>query len=103
MQLLQDKATLYGRTIHVADRTYPSTRTCSQCGHVDGPKPLHVRAWECPACSAHLDRDYNAAVNLLLVAAGPVETQIARGEHVRPAALPAALSEARTHRTAIAA
>jgi putative transposase len=103
LQLLQEKATTYGRTIHVADRAYPSTRTCSQCGHVDGPKPLSVRVWECPACSAHLDRDYNAAVNLLLVAAGPVETQNARGEHVRPAALPAALSETRTHRTAIAA
>jgi len=103
LQLLQEKAVTYGRTIHVADRTYPSTRTCSQCGHVDGAKPLHIRVWECPACSAHLDRDYNAAVNLLLVAAGPVETQNARGEHVRPAVLPAALREPRTRPTAVAA
>ncbi len=102
LRYLAEKATQHHRTIHVADRAYPSTRTCSQCGHLDGSKPLRIRVWECPACGATLDRDYNAAVNLLL-AAGPVESLNARGDDVRRAAWPAVDDEAGTHRIAAAA
>ena len=38
--------------------------TCSACGVRDGPKPLHVRDWQCQGCGAWLDRDINAAVNV---------------------------------------
>ena len=54
------------------DRFFPSTRTCSACGAIDEPKPLHVRTWTCP-CGAVHDRDVNAARNIL--AAGRADSQ----------------------------
>ncbi|MBV9093947.1 MAG: transposase, partial [Streptosporangiaceae bacterium] len=47
----------------------------------DGPKPLHVRTWQCRGCGAWLDRDVNAAVNVA-TAAGLAVT--ACGAQVRP-------------------
>ncbi|MFD7292346.1 RNA-guided endonuclease InsQ/TnpB family protein [Streptomyces sp. NPDC059897] len=64
INMLQYKCERYGRVFVRIDRFEPTTRRCSACGHVDGPKPLHVRKWDCPACGAHLDRDVNAAVNV---------------------------------------
>ena len=34
------------------------------CGHRDGPKPLSVREWACPACGTVHDRDVTAATNI---------------------------------------
>jgi len=48
----------------VADRWYPSTKTCSACGHKLETLPLSVREWACPACGSVHDRDVNAAMNL---------------------------------------
>jgi putative transposase len=62
----------------------------------DGPKPLHVRAWQCPACGAWLDRDINAAVNLAR-AAGLAVT--ACGAQVRPGLALAQRGETGTHPT----
>lgn len=45
-------------------RFYPSSKTCSACGHKLEALALAVREWTCPACAAHHDRDVNAAVNL---------------------------------------
>ena len=72
----------YGRTIVRIDRWYPSSQICSQCGHRDGRKPLDIREWECPQCGIRLDRDWNAAVNIL-DAAGLAESLNARGGDVR--------------------
>ena len=46
-------------------RFYPSSKTCSGCGHRLDALPLSVRSWDCPACGAHHDRDVNAARNIL--------------------------------------
>jgi putative transposase len=62
--MLEYKARLYGREFHRIGRFEPTSQTCSACGVKDGPKPLHVRAWQCPGCGAWLDRDINAAVNV---------------------------------------
>jgi putative transposase len=62
--MLEYKARLYGREFHRIDRFTPTSQTCCLCGVKDGPKPLHVRAWQCGACGADLDRDINAAVNV---------------------------------------
>ena len=62
--MLEYKARLYGRAFHRIGRFVPTSQTCSACGVNDGPKPLHVRAWQCPWCGAWLDRDVNAAVNV---------------------------------------
>jgi putative transposase len=85
--MLEYKARLYGRAFHRIGRFEPTSRTCSACGVKDGPKPLHIRAWQCPACGAWLDRDVNAAVNVAR-AAGLAVT--ACGAQVRPGAPPPA-------------
>ena len=63
------KAKLNGSRIVVADRWYPSSKTCSACGYVLPILPLSVREWKCPACGRAHDRDVNAAKNLLKLAA----------------------------------
>src|SRR5690348_7522749 len=62
--MLEYKARRYGREFHRIGRFTPTSQTCCLCGVKDGPKPLHVRAWQCRSCGAHLDRDINAAVNV---------------------------------------
>ena len=49
----------------VADRWFPSTKTCSVCGTIQEKMPLAVRQWTCPDCGTTHDRDVNAARNLL--------------------------------------
>ena len=94
--MLEYKARLYGRDFRRIGRFEPTSRTCSACGVTDGPKPLHVRAWQCPACGAWLDRDINAAVNVAR-AAGLAVT--ACGAQVRPGLALAQRGEAGTHPT----
>jgi putative transposase len=62
--MLEYKARLYGRGFHRIGRFEPTSRTCSACGVKGDAKPLHIRAWQCPACGAQLERDINAAVNV---------------------------------------
>jgi putative transposase len=62
--MLEYKARLHGREFHRIGRFTPTSQTCSACGVKDGPKPLHVRAWQCHECRTWLDRDINAAVNV---------------------------------------
>jgi putative transposase len=71
---LEDKAAQHGRRVVKIGRWESTTQLCSACRHRDGPKPLGVRAWACPACGVVQDRDANAARNIL-VAAGLAETQ----------------------------
>jgi putative transposase len=92
--MLEYKARLYGRRFHRIGRFIPTSQTCSACGANDGPKPLHVRAWQCSSCGAWLDRDINAAVNVAR-AAGLAVT--ACGAQVRPGLALAQRSETGTH------
>lgn len=62
--MLEYKASRYGRTLTKVDRAFPSSQICSACGHRDGPKPLHIRAWTCSACGTRHDRDHNAGINI---------------------------------------
>ena len=70
---LRDKCEWYGRTLVIADKWFPSSQRCSECGHVDGKKPLDVRDWTCPECGEHHDRDINAAKNLSRVGQTRIE------------------------------
>jgi putative transposase len=92
--MLEYKARLYGREFHRIGRFEPTSQTCSACGVKDGPKPLHVREWQCRACGAHLDRDANAAVNVARAAGLAVTACRAQ---VRPEPVPAQRGEAGTH------
>src|SRR4030081_1639148 len=53
-----------GSTVHVADRWYPSSKTCSACGVVKAKLRLSERTFRCDQCDFVLDRDLNAARNL---------------------------------------
>lgn len=63
-QQLEYKAAMRGGQIVVAERFYPSSKTCSGCGHRLEALPLAVREWTCPSCGVAHDRDLNAAINL---------------------------------------
>ncbi len=62
---LEYKCEWYGRELVKIDRWFPSSKRCSNCGHVVEKLPLNIRAWDCPNCGEHHDRDINAAVNVL--------------------------------------
>jgi putative transposase len=62
--MLEYKCDWYGRNLVVIDRWYPSSKTCSACGHLLASLPLNTREWNCPSCGTRHDRDINAAVNL---------------------------------------
>lgn len=62
---LDYKARWYGRNFVQLERWFPSSKTCSKCGHKVEKLPLNIREWDCPKCNAHLDRDVNAALNHL--------------------------------------
>jgi putative transposase len=94
VNMLEYKGRLYGREFHRISRWAPTSQVCSACGVKDGPKPLHVRAWQCQGCGAWLDRDVNAAVNVAK-AAGLAVT--ACGAQVRPGHALAQRGEAGTH------
>ena len=64
-RLLEYKCAERGRTLVKVGRFYPSSKTCSACGHRLDALPLSVRSWDCPSCGVHHDRDVNAAVNIL--------------------------------------
>jgi putative transposase len=59
------KAELYRTQLVVVDRFYPSSKTCSACGHIKDELALHERTYTCESCGMVLDRDVNAAINLL--------------------------------------
>lgn len=48
-----------------ADRFYPSSKTCSCCGAIKHDLKLKDRTYVCQGCGATIDRDYNAAINLM--------------------------------------
>ena len=65
--MLNYKAEWYGKALIKVDRWYPSSKTCSGCGHLltKAELPLQVRSWNCPSCLQSNDRDINASINIL--------------------------------------
>ena len=59
------KTSWYGKDLVVIDRYYPSSQICHVCNHRDGKKSEDIRSWNCPHCGSQLDRDINAAINIL--------------------------------------
>lgn len=79
IRMIEEKAARYGKTVVKIDRWYPSSQTCSACGHIVEKMPLNLREWTCPECGVVHDRDGNAAVNILAVG----QTVSAHGGTVR--------------------
>ncbi len=67
IRMIEEKAERYGKAVVKIDRWYPSSKTCSACGHIVEKLPLSVRQWTCPECGTVHDRDANAAANILAV------------------------------------
>lgn len=89
---LEYKQLWAGGSVEYADRFYPSSKTCSECGHVKAELGLEERVYKCYNCGESLDRDLNAAINLSVYRASSVridgrgdakvheETQVGVGE-----------------------
>lgn len=63
-QMLTYKTSWNGGSMVLADRWYPSSKTCSGCGAVKAKLALSERTYACTTCGCIIDRDLNAAVNL---------------------------------------
>ena len=61
---MEYKCEPYGIQLVFADCFYPSSKTCSHCGHIKKDLKLNNRTYICPACGHVIDRDLNAAINL---------------------------------------
>ncbi|MDQ1289296.1 MAG: putative transposase, partial [Actinomycetota bacterium] len=64
-QMLAYKTEKVGKRLIVIDRWYPSSKTCSACGHLLATLSLGTRQWSCPECGTRHDRDENAAKSIL--------------------------------------
>lgn len=53
-----------GIEVRIADRFYPSSKTCHNCGHMKKDLKLSERTYKCPECGGIIDRDLNASLNL---------------------------------------
>ena len=69
-----------GIDLQQADRWFPSSKRCSQCGQVKETLTLAERTYRCPACGLELDRDMNAARNLQQLATASQAGRQACGE-----------------------
>ena len=63
--LLERKCREFGIQLRIVNRFYASSKTCSVCGYVKRDLKLSERVYECPECRIVIDRDYNAAINLM--------------------------------------
>jgi putative transposase len=64
LDILEWVAKKKGKEVVYIDPWYPSSKTCSGCGHGLTKLDLSIRRWRCPSCGAQNDRDENASVNI---------------------------------------
>ena len=64
--MLTFRANTNSKQVVLVDRFYPSSKTCHKCGYVKKDLTLNDREWVCPICGEHLERDINAAINILI-------------------------------------
>ena len=62
--MLEYKCEWYGKKL-IAINPFKTSQVCSNCGYDDGKHELDIREWTCPNCKKTLDRDINAAKNIL--------------------------------------
>jgi len=61
---LEYKCEWNGINLIIADRWFPSSKTCSHCGYKKPKLSLSERMFKCECCNYEIDRDYNASINL---------------------------------------
>ena len=64
-EMLNYKCDWYGKELVKVDRFFPSSKTCSCCGCVKKELKLSQRVYKCENCGFELDRDHNAALNIM--------------------------------------
>ena len=64
LDILEWQALKKGKQVVYIDQWYPSSKTCSGCGHILESLDLSVRRWRCPSCFSVNDRDENASLNI---------------------------------------
>ena len=79
---LEYKTARSGAALHVVDRWYRSSKTCSGCGEAKAKLSLNERTYKCDNCGLTMDRDLNAAINICVAGSAP-ETLNAHGGTVR--------------------
>ena len=79
---LEYKTARTGARLHVIDRWFASSKTCSKCGRVKAKLSLAERTYRCEHCGLVMDRDLNAAINIKVAGSAP-ETINAHGETVK--------------------
>jgi putative transposase len=72
LQILEWIAKKKHKQVVFVDQWYPSSKTCSSCGHLLESLDLSVREWRCPACQSVNGRDENAARNIQMVGASSI-------------------------------
>ena len=65
IEMIKYKAQWYGREFVQIDRWFPSSKKCNVCGEINHDLGRSEREWECPHCQTILQRDVNAAKNIL--------------------------------------
>ena len=67
IQRLKDKFQLYKPQAEGVQfvKPYNTSRTCHHCGHIKQELKVKTRNWKCKKCGKILDRDINAAINIL--------------------------------------
>jgi len=81
VKILEHIAKKRGKTVHKVDRFFPSSKLCNKCKNKNDDLSLKDRNWICPSCSISLDRDYNAAINILREGASSLGLDIVRLEN----------------------
>lgn len=74
------KGAWYACHITKIDPFAPSSKTCSTCGSINPTLTLNQRSWICPNCNTKLDRDLNAAVNILNLSRGRLNPKVTPAE-----------------------
>ncbi|BAB75071.1 RNA-guided endonuclease InsQ/TnpB family protein [Anabaena sp. FACHB-709] len=64
LQILEWVAKNKNKLVVFIDPWYPSSKTCSSCGHILENLDLSIRRWRCPSCQSENDRDGNASLNI---------------------------------------
>lgn len=64
-RVLGYKSSWYGKEVIIINRYYPSSKRCNHCGYINKGLKLSDRQWICPQCGKVIERDYNAACNIL--------------------------------------
>lgn len=63
--MLDYKCKLYGSQLIIIDQFYPSSKLCYCCGNKKQKLSLGERKYICEKCGHEMDRDYNAALNIM--------------------------------------